>query len=332
MNKFLKKLVLFFGFVSVALFFLSASCFFYFGNTLNDIPPPHISNNYSFNEKMEFLRKAKKKADIIAIGSSVSLNNLYSQTIINEFHSTSFLNTAAWGISMKNNFYLIKVLNEIYKPSTVIIASSIKDFSAIEQKVNYDRLSSFLYTNGISVIGYHLKNFSFRYYLTNYGYAKKVRTNSTDYEYLGFDKYGTVNYDSTGFNINTIRWNTDYLTTEIETSSYAYLDSLSQFCKSHQIKMLFFQSPYRVGLYSTFDSTKINTLKKHITRVETILKKNNQIFVNATEITWEDNLFIDGAHFNKYGAKCFTEYCFDKVHKTMREPTLPPQVIPDPSH
>ena len=315
MNKFLKKLVLFFGFVSVVFFFLSASCFFYFGNTVNDIPPPHISNNYSFNEKMEFLRKAKKRADIIAVGSSVSLNNLYSPTIINEFHSSSFLNTAAWGMSMKNNFYFLKVLNDVYKPSTVIIASSIKDFSSSEQKINYDKLSGYLYADGVSIIGYHLKNFSFRYYFTNYEYAKGIRKNSTDYEYLGFDKYGTVNYDSAGFKINSVRWNTDYLTTKVEPSSYVYLDSLSQFCKMHQIKMLFFQSPYRAGLCSNFDSIKSETFKNHITRVESILKKNGQAFVNGTEIMWDNKFFIDGVHFNKYGAKYFTEYCFEVIKK-----------------
>jgi len=285
----------------------------YFKISVNDIPAPNISNSYSFNEKMEFLRKKKIDADIIVIGSSMSLNNLYSKTITDELHSTSFLNTASWGMSIKDDFLLLKRLSEIHKPSTLIIASNTIDFSQTDKKVDYVSLKQFLESNNFASLFYHIKNFNLKYYFTNFRYAKKVRSCKNEYEYLGFDRCGTINFDSTDFKINIDRWNSDNLSTETFSHQYSYLDSISSFCKSKNIKLLFFQSPYRNGLYSTFDLNKLNNLKSHIDKIGFILKRNNQIFINANDVIWADQLFVDGIHFNKFGAKKFTEYCFDKI-------------------
>ncbi len=315
MAKFIKVLVLFFCF-NLLLIVCSVACyFFYYDFSLNDIPAPGITSNYSFNEKMEFLRKSKRPANVIAIGSSMSLNNLHSKTIMERLHTDSFLNTASWGVSMKNNFYVLKILAGIYKPHTIIMAGSIKDFSLPEQKEDYSALNDYLNSEGIGYLYYQVKNFKPVYYFNNLKYAKKVRTISNDYEYLGFDNYGTVNYDSAGFKINNIRWNTDYLSDEIESCQYDYFDSIALFCKSNHLKMFFFECPYRQGLYSALNQQKLDRLNRHLSMIEGILKKNDQVFVNPDNVLWDDRLFIDGMHFNKYGAKLFTEYCFEKAEK-----------------
>ena len=310
MKKFIKMIGLFTTYLFVLCFCCIAFYVYHFDISTKDIPAPKVSDSYSFNEKMEFLRTTKIDADIIAIGSSMSLNNLCSKTITDELHSTSFLNTASWGMSMKDDFFLLKILSEIHKPSTIIIASNTVDFSQADKKVDFLALKKFLLSNDKEAFFYHIKNFSLEYYFTNFRYAKKVRSCVHEYEYLGFDRYGTINLDSTGFRINTNRWNSDRLETNTLPYQYAFLDSISSFCKSNNIKLLFFESPYRKGLYSTFNQKKINDLKSHIARIEVILKRNNQSFIDANDVIWADQLFTDGIHFNKFGAKKFTEYCF----------------------
>jgi hypothetical protein len=74
---------------------------------------------------------------------------------------------------------------------------------------------------------------------------------------------------------------------------------------------LFFQSPYRKGLYSNFDSAKLKLLTDHISKVESILGSYQHTFINANNSLWDDDLFIDGTHFSAEGAKLFTKYCFE---------------------
>jgi hypothetical protein len=314
----MRKLFSMMGLFSVYLLMVNLGCIvlyvLYFEISANDTPAPKLSDSYSFNEKMEFLRTAKIDADIIAIGSSMSLNNLHSKTITDELHSTSFLNTGSWGMSMKDDFLLLKVLSEIHKPSTVIIASNTHDFSQRDKKINYSSLKHFLLSDNNFI--HHMKNFNLKYYFENFRYAKKVRSSTNEYEYLGFDKHGTVNFDSANFKINVKRWNSDNLNSKTLSHQYSFLDSISIFCKSKNIKLLFFQSPYRNGLYSTFDDKKLNNLKSHIEKIEVILKQNNGIFINANEVIWADHFFTDATHFNKFGAKKFTEYCLYEHRKS----------------
>jgi hypothetical protein len=55
---------------------------------------------------------------------------------------------------------------------------------------------------------------------------------------------------------------------------------------------------------------KREVLKAHISKVESTVVSHHHVFIDANKGEWEDSLFIDGTHFNRLGAKRFTEYCF----------------------
>jgi hypothetical protein len=318
MAKFFKVAVLFICSNLLLSVCLVACYFCYYGLTLNDIPPPPLSDSYSLNEKMEFLRKSAKSAKIIAIGSSMSLINLHSKTITDELHCDSFLNTSSWGMTMKDNFHLLKILSDIYTPTTLIIVGNIGDFTEKKKHINYPILKNYIYSDGIKLVFYYLKYFNLSYYSRNFRYAKRVRSCTDEYEYLGFDKYGTVNYDGINFKISLQRWNSDPINAEVESSQYSYLDGISTFCKQNNIKILFFQSPIRKGLRSMYDQKKTYKLRSHTDKIENILKRDNHIFIDANNVMWEDRLFADGTHLNKVGAKRFTEYCFNEIKSNAR--------------
>ena len=325
MRKFFLRFFLFFLQLLVLSTIFLACYFCTYDLSFRDMPPPNLSESYSFNNKMEFLRGQKKQARILANGSSMTLNNICSQTVIEELQSDSFLNTSSWGISMEDNFNLLKIFSEIYRPAVVIIVSNIGDFQKfkkLKKTIQYPLIKGYICSNDISVIYYYLKNFSLSYYLKNFLYEKKVTSCSNDYEYLGFDNYGTVNYDHTNFNINEERWFTDTIDDEIPALEYSYLAQISSFCRSNHIQLLFFQSPYRSGLYSAFKQGTINRLKAHIHTVENILKKDNHVFVDSTDALWDDRFFADGMHFNELGAAYFTKYCFAKMKDSVSPDAL----------
>lgn len=283
--------------------------------TVYDIPAPRLSDSFSLNEKIEFIRKNNKSAEIIAIGSSICLNNMHSKTIVQRLHSDSYLNTSSWGTTMQDNYLLLKILCEIHTPNTLILASNITEFQLPSKKIDSSLLKNYLISSDFISNLYYLKCFDLRYYIDNFKYAKKVRSSKNDYEYLVFDEHGGVNLDGTNFKIDMKRWNTGFESGEIIDDNYLYLDSISSFCKSNNIELLFFQSPFRNGLYSSFDNSKLAALKLHVRKIESILETDQHVFIDSNMHLWGDTLFIDGEHLSSKGAESFTEYCFDKTDR-----------------
>ena len=71
--------------------------------------------------------------------------------------------------------------------------------------------------------------------------AQEYKHNKHIYEFLGYDKYGAALLDSADFQITKDRWGQATFTAPQEPQ-YAYLDSLSTFCKINDIKFYFFES------------------------------------------------------------------------------------------
>ncbi len=117
-----------FTLIGIVLFSLSALVYGYYDDTysLRNLAAPNISNNISFNDKLRFA--AQKEADCISIGSSITLNNLDSETIINSIQPVSYLNLSSWGLMTKHTYYLLKIYSELYNPKVVIINTNIVDF------------------------------------------------------------------------------------------------------------------------------------------------------------------------------------------------------------
>jgi hypothetical protein len=315
MSKFIKQCILFLSFLSI----IAAFALFAFLKinqlSLSDFPALHFSNSYSLNEKIRFLKTSSKQANTLALGSSMTLNNLHSETVINKFKKNEYLNTAAWGLSMGDNYTYLKSLNKVYPLKHLIICSNIVDFQNNEKLIDFNYVESYLKDNDIISFIQFFNTFDIKYYTENWRYAKKVRSCSNHYDYLNFDQYGAINFEAKGFKINPLRWESDNLSNNGLTAQYAYLDSISKFCANHNIQLYFFQSPIRQGLYNQLSEKKHTILKQHTAAINKMLDKNNQFLVNANEKTWPDSLFTDGSHLNKTGAKLFTQYCFDKINE-----------------
>ncbi len=313
MIQFIKKTILFFAFFGLTFIGIFAAWIIY-NYPAVDNPAPNLSNSYSFNEKMLFMKNSKtKKLDALAIGSSMSLNNLHSETIARQLGTKSFINASSWGLNMKDNYRLLKVLNEIYHPNVLLVAANISDFQRVSKTIRYELVKGYL-ESPFSNLNYYLKTFNMEYYFQNIKYASEVRNNVHDYEYLNYDKYGGMNYGAEDFNINQERWMGDSIVdANFDPLQYQYLDSISTYCENNNIKLYFFQSPFREGYYSNLNEKEKKLIYSHIERIQHILRDGNCTFINTVDTTWSDSLFVDWTHLNKNGAKLFTEYCFDKV-------------------
>lgn len=308
MVKFIKNIALFILYAAILAFIIIILYKYKTGVTLKDVPAPNLTPSYSFNDKMQFARK--KKADIIAVGSSMSLDNLNSDVIINNFKTDSYLNLSSWGLTTKDIFSIIKIYSSIHKPSTVIIASNYLDFQSTDKEFNHKQLTDYL-KGSTSTFDDFFINFSVNYYFTYFVYHKFTTSGNNFYESLIYDKYGGISFDPSKFKIDKEIWNKVDIS-NLREASYYYLDSISSFCSQNRVKLLFFQTPIREGIYRNLNK---DWLLKHIGRVKAIILKNNQSFIDGNDRFWPDSLYIDPVHFNANGARQFTKYCFDKINK-----------------
>ena len=308
MKSFVLTLIKFFSFLTIISTLLIV-VYFYYNDLSFKIPPAQISTSYSFNDKIEFCRN--KKAKIVAIGSSMSLNNLSSNVIIENFKTKSYFNYSSWGLRIEHAYKILKSIPNI--PKVLLISSNIVDFYPNHKKNPFefdeDELQDFLRSN--YTLKFQLNHFNLIYYIENCSYYKNDKQKRDIYQSLFYDEYGGVEFDSVNFNIDQKRWNEDPVLEFDSKINYLYLDSISNFCSKNKIQFYFFQSPTRTDL---LDHKKTVLLTNHISKIrKIILNSSGGYFVNSNEYKWSNDIFVDGIHLNTKGARLFSEFCFKKI-------------------
>ncbi len=309
MKLLLKKIVLFL----LVPVIVTVSLFIYFG-----APPPKLSTSVSFDAKMHFMKKnySNTPVDILAFGSSICLNNSYSTSIIKESKNNRFLNISSWGQNMKENYNLLKIFAKIHKPTTVLLVSNYIDFADKNKQIKYDLLDEYV-SNTKPTIYYYLQDLKIKYLLWNairLHFYKKV---DNRFGYLKYDKHGSVRIPLKKPAVSDAIWEGHKLKKGYfsNVTQYLYLDSISKYCLSHQIKLFYILSPFREGYYSRLGNQELALLNNLTGKLRSILSKNNAYFVNTLNIVWPDSLFLDYSHFNKLGAKKFTEHFLKEMKK-----------------
>jgi hypothetical protein len=305
MQKFFKNIIVFVaGFIPLILI---AMYIYVRAVDVKYIPPVRISNSVSFNDKILFCHK--KMANTLSIGSSMTLNNIHSESIVNFLKSDSYLNMGSWGLCIEDVYVMLKEYSKVKMPQTVFLTGSMEDFAKREIKYdNSDDIHKILTTD--YMLFYYLKYPDVKYYITGVTYYKFLKELDTTYESLKYDKYGQVKYPTENFDLNLKRWNHVITNTILDEKNYAYLDSIAIFSHRNNIRLYYVQTPVRKGLA---DSLNKNKLERHSIRVQNILKKYNNLFVDTNDKTWDDSLFTDATHMNCTGAKIFTDYFIDKI-------------------
>jgi len=305
MKKFLKNNLFFFGLIFVPISFIILALSSY-------IPGPKITNSYSYNEKMKFIVERNiQEPQLIAVGSSITFNNLNSNVVLEEFKTNSYLNLSSWGLRMNDSYLLTTQLLPTLKPNTVIMMSSPVDFYGSTIKYNSKNIKDFV--DDKNLLKYHYKFFDSKYFMkrlvTNY-----INFNTNDiYKSLNYDRFGGVMLNGQNLVINELRWNQQVGFEYIWPAQYYYLDSITSFLSENGIELIFIQSPIRAGLVNDFF---IQNIKKHKHKVDSILFKNSQnSMIDCIDTIWSDNLFVDFQHLNETGAKEITKYWTRKYFK-----------------
>ncbi|MGD9706500.1 MAG: hypothetical protein AB7V07_02355 [Candidatus Delongbacteria bacterium] len=303
MSEFVKKIFLFSLIISLIL-----SCMIYYLYRIggNDLPAPKFSNSISFNEKIDFIRsKDLSKVEYIAVGSSMTLNNVDSETMVKYF-GKNYLNLGSWGFKISDNYKFIREMADVFPDlKVVLISTGFMDFSSSVRNIEVDYgLVKNSVNHNIGPLAY-LMSFDLKYLQENSkkNIHNKERRNS--YQNLSYDTHGGAVLDIEPVHIDTLRWNMNIKNFAVSREELESLKELIEFLNSRGIKTCIAVSPQREGLN---DKETIGMIKSNNAMIRSVIETAGGLLVDPYIYgTWPDSLFVDYAHLNNNGAVKYTE-------------------------
>lgn len=278
------------------------------------LPAPCVTDNEALNMKLSHLRhRGPIPANVLAVGSSMAMNNLCSDAVMAHFGDTSFVNMGAWGLDMGQTVALTGVLVPLLKPHTVLLVTNLNDHVDDGKGFMLDTTRVRKYLRKWSTVESYLRNLEPVYYLREMERNKVRMMDRGNYEFMGTDGHGWAALMVPRNRLDLDRWNrTPPQGHQLAEEHYNALEELSIFLKGQGVRLVYLQSPYRDGVRNTAVES---TLDKHLARVSRILAPHGHVLVTATDRHWPDSLFADYSHLNRDGTVHFTRYVLGKLHR-----------------
>lgn len=291
---------------------------------------PPFTNSLSLVERLRFFREVKpKKSEILAVGSSMTLNSIDSSALkYRNGQQIPYTNFSSWGVQVGDvSTWINTYLKIAEKPKFVMIISSPVDFKYCDENRKTpdvigrrDDINDYIAASGLAFksVYYHLK---YRDLLKaiNPLWIKKIhqaRNTNNYYDSLKFDSSGSVVLEIPQDKINPQRWRgeVDFLKIEnLSEKCYFSLESLADSLKQKQINLVLVLSPIRKDYLDSHTSQK-TALNEYRQRVTAIIKKFDGIVIDAyQDMPLTDEFFVDPLHLNKNGARLLTEHISEKL-------------------
>lgn len=278
------------------------------------IPAPHITGNISLNAKLQMLKERRgQRVDVLAIGSSMTLNNLSSRAVLEALDDSSYLNVGAWGMDVQQCLRLAEVIVPQVRPRTVLMVTNMGDFSGSAERFSADSARIANYLSVWSETGAYLRTRDAGYYLRQMELNATRMNDPGNYERLVFDHFGGVELEVPVDRIDHDRFNKEPPErNDLSDVQYAALDRLAAYLHARGIRFILMRSPYRDGLRTPLVDS---TLAYHGARLQAIMDKNNGVLCVPYGQPWPDSLFCDYGHMNAQGAYLFSRRCLEDLLK-----------------
>lgn len=272
------------------------------------VPAPRITNNIALNEKLAFVREHfADGVDVLAVGSSMTLNNLASDGVIAHFGTDRYVNAAAWGLGAAELPVLGTLLTDRLRPHTVLVATNLMDFRSAGRQLGTDSAAMARFLDGGPLVLSYLRHWDAPYLLRQ-AEANRIRFRDPgNYEYLGFDDHGGATLDVPADRIDRTRFNEAPPTADrLDEARYEALARFAHWLKARGVKLMVVQCAYRDGLRTP----AVDALQQaHVARLRTLLEPLGHTLIDGNAHRWADDLFVDGSHLGRAGAAQFTDIC-----------------------
>lgn len=275
------------------------------------VPAPKLSHNVSLNEQMKRIAKLDgTHVQVLAMGSSMTLNNLSSEPVVKHFGTNSYFNSGAWGMGVKETLSIAPALLDRLAPKQVIMVTNLMDFQPGSLLTPQETMAVGRYLKDGGSAWNYLRYWDAPFFLRQMDLNRIRFTDPGNYEFLGFDEYGAATLEVPVERMLPTRYNEPPPRPEqLEEPFYEAFASFSALLRERDMDLIVIQSPYRKGL---LDTAVRDLNAKHAARLCSILEPDGHHFVNGNLMVWHDSLFNDASHLNHVGAYALTRWALEK--------------------
>lgn len=275
---------------------------------------PILSDRMSYDAKIQFaIQQDVQDVDVIAVGSSVTLNNLHSQRLTEYFGpDRPYFNFASWGLKMTHHLAVMPTYLKRYHPTTVIMASAPRDFMKMDVPFQEDMFLAG-YLNEWYPYFFLLRP-NLRELRVRNRWRQSCRQDQSTFSSLNYDEWGGVIFQIPDSNdMRQERWDQASIL-DVAEEQYQALDQLCTVLAENQIQFIFVQSFVKNANCATPDCQQ--QLEAHIARIKQIVEDNNHTFINMYPqgLQCPDSLFADDIHLNFDGPEYFTKQLLEEMN------------------
>jgi hypothetical protein len=276
------------------------------------IPAPRLTGNVSLNEQVHRVAMLPHgTTQVLALGSSMTLNNLASAPVVEHFNTTALVNAGAWGMGALETARLGPELVDHLGPSTVIMVMNLMDFvpgTPLNTK-EVGSIREHLANEGSAWD--HLKYWDAPWFLRQMDLHRIRLSDPGNYEYLRYDAHGAATLEVPADRILPSRFNKPPpKPDELQESYYAAFATFSAWLRGRDTDLIVLLSPYREGLQ---DEGLRRSNAAHAQRMQQILAASGHRMVDGNQRTWPDSMFNDSSHLDRAGAEEFTRWALGQL-------------------
>ncbi|MEM6342393.1 MAG: hypothetical protein AAF927_00885 [Bacteroidota bacterium] len=269
---------------------------------------PVLTESISYDLKLGFAAAQNAQHyDIISIGSSITLNNLHSETLLEAFPAgASYLNLASFNASISNSLATLRTVVPRYRPQTILLMSNHIDFESPKWRGLPPRLLK-LYLDQKLLPYFYWRRFNLYDLLQRQRrkrrFMSEARANMQ--QQLRMDAYGGVPLRVSPHNLDPNRKDSAPIS-QIDPKQYQALYQLVGFLRFSDVKLIFVQSPLRL---SSCQSDSCRSFQaEHIQQTRRIVESAGYQFVDLYhQLDLADSLFCDELHLNFDGPQIATQ-------------------------
>ena len=270
------------------------------------LAPVPLSGNVSFDEKMEWMwKRGDRRWDVLAIGSSMTLNNLDCAELATRLPAgVALANASSWSLKIGDARALADYLVAVHPPRAVVMVTGAMDFygggkSSFVRPADLDFYRS---TRAYSLLV--ARYFDPLWYYDRADHIAEQRATRSWYSSLDFDEWGGVPLDVHWPKVAAERWNEHPRPALIDQRQYAEFERLVADLASAHVHLICAQAPIRDDAFAICDQP---ALRAHWARVAAILGAHGFRFYNLHgELALDRGCYADYSHLNAEGARRFT--------------------------
>jgi len=280
-----------------------------------DAPAPHVSNEYTFNEKARWLRNnlRDRRCDTVVLGSSMGLNNFDSTAFHPDGTPRKIVNLSSWGLTFTEDLKLLEVVGRLCHPTEVIMPITFLDLTAPEKEIDWPIYEDYV-RGGVGILTY-ARTMDILYYLkSTYHLWSYGREGRQIYESLQFDPNGDALLTCDDFKRDLARWNGYKSLPSAPILPPKVLVKLGEIARAAQrmgARLVVAPSPMRPAASRDFFPEELDRIWQQI-GLE-IAHQGGSFIRVRTEEGFEDRDFADFNHMTECGAKKWTSLLSDRL-------------------